>query len=273
MILPRHPEHAILTVNAICIDTFCFHDHLRSFHLLLILHSSEFCFIIIHIIPHWIMCTRLESILHHLDNSIPLLSILRHLRLVFSDLGFLCSLAQSTRLGNSLLQTETISFWFVLTITFDSLMRKQAVMLHRNVNNKREKKGKKGRKNEKKRKIGKKEENKKQGVKKGRGKGRGGKGEKRREKKGKKGWREKGETRRERREGGKEREGKGEKNGGKRRKEKKEGKRMKEKKRKKSEEMQEWMQGHHADLQSAVSGGHLEEVARVSQFITTAAQE
>ena len=86
-----------------------FHDHLRSFHLLLILHSSEFCFVIIHIIPHWIMCSWLESILHHLDNSIPLLSILRHLRLVFSDLGFLCSPAQSTRLGNSLPRTETIS--------------------------------------------------------------------------------------------------------------------------------------------------------------------
>ena len=30
------------------------------------------------------------------------------------------------------------------------------------------------------------------------------------------------------------------------------------------EEMQEWMQGRHADLQAAVAGGHLLEVARVS---------
>ena len=39
------------------------------------------------------------------------------------------------------------------------------------------------------------------------------------------------------------------------------------------EEMQEWMQGRHADLQAAVAGGYLQEVARVSQLITTAAQE
>ena len=38
-----------------------------------------------------------------------LLSRLRHLRLVFSDLGFLCSQAQSTRLVNSLPRTETAS--------------------------------------------------------------------------------------------------------------------------------------------------------------------
>ena len=39
------------------------------------------------------------------------------------------------------------------------------------------------------------------------------------------------------------------------------------------EEMQEWMHGRHADLQAAVEGGHLQEVARISQLMTTAAQE
>ena len=33
------------------------------------------------------------------------------------------------------------------------------------------------------------------------------------------------------------------------------------------------MQGRHADLQAAVAGGHLLEVARVSQLLTTAAHE
>ena len=86
-----------------------FHDHLRSFHLLLILHSSKLCFVIIHIIPHWIMCSWLESILHHLDNSILCCQPFDIFALSFSDLGFLCSPAQSTRLGNSLPRTETIS--------------------------------------------------------------------------------------------------------------------------------------------------------------------
>ena len=39
------------------------------------------------------------------------------------------------------------------------------------------------------------------------------------------------------------------------------------------EEMQEWMQGRHADLQAAVARGHLLEVARVSQLLTTTVQE
>ena len=39
------------------------------------------------------------------------------------------------------------------------------------------------------------------------------------------------------------------------------------------EEMQEWMHGRHADFQAAVEGGHLQEVARISQLMTTAAQE
>ena len=38
-------------------------------------------------------------------------------------------------------------------------------------------------------------------------------------------------------------------------------------------EVQEWMQGRHADLQAAVAGGHFLAVARVSQIITIAAQE
>ena len=39
------------------------------------------------------------------------------------------------------------------------------------------------------------------------------------------------------------------------------------------EEMQEWMQGRHADLQTAVGAGQLQEVARISKLLTTAAQE
>ena len=39
------------------------------------------------------------------------------------------------------------------------------------------------------------------------------------------------------------------------------------------EEMQEWMQGRQADLQTAVGAGQLQEVARISKLLTTAAQE
>ena len=38
------------------------------------------------------------------------------------------------------------------------------------------------------------------------------------------------------------------------------------------EEMQEWMQGRQADLQTAVGAGQLQEVARISKLLTTAAQ-
>ena len=39
------------------------------------------------------------------------------------------------------------------------------------------------------------------------------------------------------------------------------------------EEMQEWMQGRHADLQTAVGAGQLQEVARISKLLITVAQE
>ena len=39
------------------------------------------------------------------------------------------------------------------------------------------------------------------------------------------------------------------------------------------EEMQEWMQARQADLQAAVVTGQLQEVSRISQLLTTAAQE
>ena len=39
------------------------------------------------------------------------------------------------------------------------------------------------------------------------------------------------------------------------------------------EEMEEWLAGRHADLQTALATGQLPEVARVSQLMTAAAEE
>ena len=39
------------------------------------------------------------------------------------------------------------------------------------------------------------------------------------------------------------------------------------------EEMQEWIQGRQRDLQAAIVAGHFSEVARISQLMSSAAQE
>ena len=96
---PAHvPEHEILIISTICSDTFRFT-----------------------IICVRFTCSRLESILHHLDYSVPLLSVCSiRQRTGYRDLAHSFQIIQTTRfrsltdrfhprLGNSLPRTETAS--------------------------------------------------------------------------------------------------------------------------------------------------------------------